>query len=84
MKDFKEKQMIRKALEGKRRFGGPLVPRDEKIHNTTDLEMNEYETMQKKHLKAYLRGETKFVYKGVLYDVESKFIGEDVKEQSEN
>lgn len=73
--------MIRKDLEGKRRFGGSLVPRDEKIHNTTDLEINEYENMQKKHLKAYLKGETRFKYKNIWYEVESKFIGEDDKKQ---
>ena len=59
--------------EEKRRFEGPLDPRSEKIHNTTDLNMNEYENMQKKHLDAYLKGYRYFFYKGIRYDVESNF-----------
>lgn len=63
---------MKKKRKSIRRFEGPLNPREEKIHNTTDLEMNEYENMQRKHLKAYIRGETRFRYKGVWYDVEFK------------
>jgi hypothetical protein len=58
----------------RRKFEGPINAREEKVHNTTDLEMNEYENMQKKHLKAYINGDTRFKYKGVWYDVEFKFI----------
>lgn len=72
MRDTLEKRKQRKKeLDGKRRFLGPLFPRDEKIHHTTDLEQNEYENMQKKHLKAYIKGDTRFNYKGIWYDVES-------------
>ena len=51
MKQFKEKQMERKLAEGHRRFLGPLFPKEEKVHHTTDLSMREYCNMQKKHLR---------------------------------
>jgi hypothetical protein len=61
-----------------RKFNGPLNPRDEKVHHTTDLTMKEYCNLQKKHLKEYLKGNTEFKYKGVVYKVESEII-KDVK-----
>jgi hypothetical protein len=57
----------------RKRFEGPIDPRQEKIHHTTDLTLNEYKNMQKQHLKAYLRGDTQFRYKGTWYPVEFKF-----------
>ena len=81
MRDTLEKRkQHKKELDGKKKFLGPLFPKDEKIHHTTDLEQNEYENMEKKHIKAYLKGDTRFRYKGVWYDVETNIKREDVKE----
>ena len=72
-REVKEK----KLLSTGRRFAGPINPREEKLHSGfLGLEMNEYENMQKKHLKAYLRGETYFFYKKERYEVEYNY-GED-------
>lgn len=79
MKQFKEKQMERKLAEGHRRFLGPLFPKEEKVHHTTDLSMREYCNMQKKHLKAYLKGEKYFFYKKERYEVESTFLEDEEK-----
>jgi hypothetical protein len=79
METLEKRKEEKKKLDGRKKFLGPLVPRDEKVHHTTDLEQNEYENMQKKHLKAYLKGETKFKYKGQWYDVETN-----VKRENDN
>lgn len=71
---FKVRQENRKLVNGTRKFLGPLFPREEVLHEGfQDLEMNEYENMQKKHLKAYLRGDEYFTYKRKYYKVEFKF-----------
>lgn len=63
----------RQFLAG-RSFAGPINPREEKLHSGfLGLEMNEYENMQKKHLKAYLKGETYFFYKKQRYEVEYNY-----------
>jgi len=57
-----------------RRFKGPLFPREEPVHKGFDgLEQNEYENMQKKHLKAYIKGESYFIYKGKYHEVEQEY-----------
>lgn len=57
-----------------RRFLGPLVPRDEPVHEGFGkLGLNEYENMQKKHLHAYLMGYTWFTYKGQYHKVEQEY-----------
>jgi len=72
--DFKKKQENRKLVNGKRKFLGPLNPRNEKLHEGfLGLDINEYENMQKKHLHAYLMGDQFFFYKKLRYNVESKF-----------
>lgn len=58
----------------RRMFLGPINARDEKLHGDfMGLEMNEYENMQKKHLKAYIRGDEYFMYKRQWYKVDYKF-----------
>ena len=69
---YEKRRESRDLVDGKRRFLGPLNPREEKLHEGfMGLEMNEYENMQKKHLKAYLRGDVYFFYKKNRYSVES-------------
>lgn len=67
--------MKKKKNEISRMFLGPLNARDEKLHEGfAGLAINEYENMQKKHLKAYLSGDVYFFYKRVRYNVESKLV----------
>lgn len=71
---LKVRKQNRKLIEGTRKFLGPINPREEKpTGDFLGLEVNEYENMQKKHLKAYLRGDEYFRYKGKWYKVEFKF-----------
>jgi hypothetical protein len=57
-------------MKKRRAFDGPLFPRDEAVHQGYEmLALNEYENMQKKHLKAYLKGDKFFFYKGRKYEV---------------
>lgn len=59
-----------KAHKQSRRFEGALFPKTEKLkEGFADLTLNEYCNMQKNHLKAYLRGDKYFKYKGKWYEV---------------
>ena len=62
-----------KKNKGTRQFMGPLNPKEDTLHDGFQgLEINEYENMQKKHLKAYLRGDEYFMYKKKWYKVETE------------
>jgi hypothetical protein len=70
---LEKRKQIKKLSNGVRTFEGPLNPREDKLHEGfMGLTINEYENMQKKHLKAYMRGEEFFFYKGQRYKVEFK------------
>jgi hypothetical protein len=55
-------------MKKKRVFEGPLFPREEPVYGGyQELELNEYFNMQKKNLKAYLKGDEYYFYKGKRY-----------------
>jgi hypothetical protein len=57
-----------------RMFNGPLFPREEPIYGGYEgLALNEYENMERKHLKAYLRGDKYFFYKRNRYEVHEEW-----------
>lgn len=58
----------------RRRFLGPLDPKNEPVHKGFgDKTLREYCNMQKKHLKAYLKGYSYFTYKGEVHGVEQEW-----------
>jgi hypothetical protein len=75
---LEKRKQIKKLSLGVRSFEGPLNPREDKLHEGfMGLTINEYENMQRKHLKAYMRGEEFFFYKNKRYNVEFKLKGEE-------
>jgi hypothetical protein len=66
--------MKKKKQEKTRRFDGPLFPREDPVYGGyKDLELKEYFNMEKKHLKAYLRGDKFYFYKGRQYKVSEEW-----------
>lgn len=67
---------MKKNKKEKRKFNGPLKPRDEKPHGDFgEMTIKEYCNMQKKHLHAYLMGDTRYKYKGKWYLVDMERYG---------
>jgi hypothetical protein len=66
---------MKKKTEKRRVFKGPLLPREEPVYGGYQgLELNEYENMQKKHLRAYLNGDKYFFYKRSRYEVQEGLV----------
>ena len=71
-----EKKMKQKE-KTRRRFLGPLDPKNEPIHEGFGTKtLKEYCNMQKKHLHAYKMGYTHYTYKGEYHKVEQEYYEE--------